>query len=123
MAKEERLGSIDIKLKHGGFTSFFRKFKSEGRSYGGLDFSDITALRHLLSNERARMLYTLKNNNPSSVYNLAKMLGRDFKSVRKDIELLKNFGFVRLISESKGKLHRLKPVINLDKIQITIYLQ
>ena len=51
------------------------------------------------------------------------MLGRDFKSVRKDIELLRHFGFVRFISEAKGKRHNLKPVINLDKVQLTIYLQ
>lgn len=122
MAKNERAGFIDIRLKHGAFSSLFRRFKAEGKSYGGLDFSDITALRQLLSNERARMLYTLKNNNPSSIYKLAKILGRDFKSVRKDLELLRNFGFVRFISESKGKKRRLKPVINLDTIHLTVHL-
>jgi predicted transcriptional regulator len=123
MAEKERVGYIDIKLKHGAFSSLFRRIKTEGRSYGGLDFSDITALRQLLSNEKARILFTLKNKKPSSLYELAKLLGRDFKSVRKDIELLRNFGFVRFISESKGKKQRLKPVVNLDKIQLTIYLQ
>lgn len=123
MAKNERIGNIDIRLKHGTFTSLFRRLTTEGRSYGGLDFSDITALRQLLSNEKARMLYTLKNKKPSSLYELAKMLGRDFKSVRKDLELLRHFGFVRFIAESKGKRKRLKPVINLDKIHLTIHLQ
>ena len=123
MAKKEREGFIDIRLRHGAFSSFFRRLKAEGKSYGGLEFSDITALRQLLSNEKARMLYILKNKNPSSIYELAKMLGRDFKSVRKDVELLRRFGLVRFISESKGKMHRLKPVINLDKIQLTIHLQ
>lgn len=123
MAKEERTGFVEIRLKHGAFTSLFRRFKAEGRSYGGLDFSDITALRRLLSNEKARILYTLKEKNPVSIYALAKMLGRDFKSVRKDVELLRHFGFVRFIAESKGKRHKLKPVINLDKVQLTIYLQ
>jgi predicted transcriptional regulator len=123
MAEKEREGFIDIRLRHGAFAAFFRRLKAEGKSYGGLDFSDIAALRQLLTNEKARILYTLKNRKPSSVYELAKMLGRDFKSVRKDIELLRHFGFVRLIAESKGKIKRLKPVINLDKIQLTVHLQ
>lgn len=123
MAKNERTGNIDIRLKHGAFTSLFRRLTTEGKSYGGLDFSDIAALRQLLSNEKARMLYTLKNRSPSSIYELAKILGRDFKSVRNDLELLRHFGFVRFIAESRGKRKKLKPVINLDKIQLTIHLK
>lgn len=123
MADKERVGLVDIRLRHGAFSAIFRRFKTEGRAYAGLDFTDITALRQLLSNEKARMLFTLKTKNPSSVYQLAKMLGRDFKSVRKDVELLKNFGLVRLVSEAKGKKQKLKPLINLDKIQLTLHLQ
>lgn len=121
MAKE-KARYVDIKLKPGAFSAFFRRFKVEGRKYGGLDFSDITALRQLLSNEKARMLWTLQNKNPASIYELAKMLGRDFKSVREDVELLKQFGFVRLIRESKGKRQRLRPVINMEKLYITLSL-
>ncbi|MFH1249281.1 MAG: hypothetical protein V1660_03955 [archaeon] len=123
MVEKERIGFIDIRLKHGAFSALFRRFKADGKSYAGLDFTDIMALRQLLSNEKARMLFTLKNNNPSSIYSLAKMLGRDFKSVRKDVELLRNFGLVRLVPELKGKKQKLKPIINLDKIQLTLHLQ
>lgn len=122
MAKKEQTANIDIKLKHGAFSVFFRRFKVEGRRYGGLDFSEITALRQLLSNEKARILWTLENQKPSSIYELAKLLKRDFKSVREDVELLKQFGFVRFIHESKGKRHRLKPVLNLKKLNISISL-
>ncbi len=122
MAKNDKTGHIEIKLRHGAFSTFFRRFKVEGRRYGGLDFSDVTALRQLLSNEKARILWTLQNKKPGSIYELAKMLGRDFKSVRQDIELLRQFGFVRLISETKGKRKKLKPVLNLEKLNITVSL-
>lgn len=119
---KEKARHVDIRLKHGAFSAFFRRFKVEGKKYGGLDFSEITALRQLLSNEKARMLWTLQNKSPASIYELAKMLGRDFKSVREDVELLKEFGFVRFIRESKGRRQRLKPVINLEKLHITLSL-
>lgn len=122
MANEEKTGHVEVRLKHGAFSTFFKRFRVEGKRYGGLDFSDITALRQLLSNEKARILWTLQNKKPGSIYELAKMLGRDFKSVRQDIELLKQFGFVKLISESKGKRKKLKPLLNLQKLSITISL-
>ena len=121
MAKENTR-HIDIRLKHGAFAAFFRPFKVGGKKYAGLDFSEITALRQLLSNEKARILWTLQNKKPSSIYELAKILHRDFKSVRDDVELLKQFGFIRFIRESKGKRQRLKPIINFEKIHITVSL-
>ena len=120
MAKEEKTGHFEIKLKHGAFSTFFRHFKVEGKKYAGLDFSDISALRQLLSNEKARILWTLQNKKPGSIYGLAKMLGRDFKSVRGDIELLRQFSLVRFVQEAKGRRKKLKPVLNVEKLSITI---
>lgn len=124
MAKEEsRTRHIEVKLRHGGiFSAFFRPFTARGERYSGLDFSDISALRQLLSNEKARMLFTLQNKKPSSIYQLAKTLGRDFKSVRKDVELLKQFGFIRFEAGGKGKRKSLKPVLNLSRLEISINL-
>ncbi|MFH0831836.1 MAG: hypothetical protein V1886_03150 [archaeon] len=120
MAKEEKEGHFEIRLKHGAFSTFFRHFKVEGKKYAGLDFSEISALRQLLSNEKARILWTLQNKNPGSIYELAKLLGRDFKSVRGDVELLRQFNLIRLSPETKGKRKKLKPVINLRKLNITL---
>jgi predicted transcriptional regulator len=64
----------------------------------------------------------LQNKKPSSIYELAKILKRDFKSVRSDIELLKQFGFVKFIAESKGKRRKLKPVLNIKKLHVTVSL-
>ncbi len=122
MADKGKVKEIDIRLKHGAFSAFFRRFTVDGRVYGGLNFTDITALRQLLSNEKARILYTIQNSKPKSVYELAKMLGRDFKSVRKDIELLRQFELVRFEAESKGRKKRLKPMLNLTRLQINLDL-
>ncbi|MFH0808492.1 MAG: hypothetical protein V1888_02650 [archaeon] len=84
------------------------------------DFSDVKLLRNLLTNEKSRILYALKNENPKSIYALAKLLGRDFKSVREDIKVLERFGFIEFHLEKTGKREALKPVLIIDKLQIII---
>jgi len=105
---------VDVNTKSGGFVS---KLIRDKKSH---NFSDIKLLRNLLSNEKSRILYTLKNKNPRSIYALAKILKRDFKSVREDIKVLERFGFVDFHAEKTGKRESLKPVLVIDKLQIVI---
>ena len=85
-----------------------------------LDFSDMKALRNLLTNEKARILYTLKYKKPKSIYELAKLLERDFKSVRTDIHTLERFGFIEFVEEKTGKRVSLRPVLVIDSLQIVL---
>ena len=105
---------VDVNVNKGNFVS---KLIGADKSH---DFSDIKLLRNLLSNEKARILYILKSKNPTSIYALAKLLGRDFKSVREDISLLERFGFIEFHSEKVGKRESLKPVLIINKLQIVI---
>jgi len=105
---------VDVNVNKGGFVS---KLIGADKSH---DFSDIKLLRNLLSNEKARILYTLKSKNPKSIYALAKFLGRDFKSVREDIKVLERFGFIEFHAEKTGKRESLKPVLIINKLQIII---
>ena len=84
------------------------------------DFEGLSSLRRLLSNEKARLLHIIKVKSPSSIYGLAKILKRDFKSVSEDIKLLQRFGFIDMISEKTGKRERLKPVLVIDELLIRI---
>ena len=119
MAKKTNIRNVTLSIESGTFTGIFRRLRGEKRGY---NFSGISALRQLLSNERARLLHTIKTNQPSSIYHLAKLLGRDFKSVRQDVKLLEKFGFIELDSKRKGKREMLKPVIAIDSVNITINL-
>lgn len=100
MAKKPRIRNINLGIEAGTFTGIFRRLRGEKKEY---DFSGISALRQLLSDERARILHVIKTKQPTSIYNLAKILGRDFKSVRQDIKLLEKFGFLELDAARKGK--------------------
>ena len=117
MAKQLRTNDVNLSIESGSFTGFFKRLSGREKSY---NFSDISTLRKLLSNERARLLETIKNKNPTSMYHLAKILGRDFKSVRQDIRLLERFGFIELDSITKGRREMLKPLLIIDRLNITI---
>ncbi len=119
MANKTSIKSINLNIESGTFTGIFRRLRGEKRGY---DFSNISALRQLLSNERARLLHTIKTESPNSIYHLAKLLGRDFKSVRQDVRLLEKFGFLELDSERKGKREMLKPILVADTLNINLSL-
>ena len=115
MAKNKKIRSISLSGKEGTFSTIFQRFKTTKKQE-----SEVTSLRHLLSNEKARLLHICKTKEPSSIYELAKLLGRDFKAVRQDIKLLEKFGFIELISSHKHGRERLRPVVDADEIVITI---
>lgn len=98
----------------------FSIFKKPGTSKKGYDFEGIKSLRQLLSNEKARILHTIKTQNPVSVYDLAKKLGRGFKSVNDDVKLLAKFGFIQLNKEKTKKRKRYRPSIIVDAINIHV---
>src|SRR3989344_3987421 len=115
MADKTRI--IDVYETGGTFSSVFRRFSYFNEEYNS---SDMSLLRQLFSNEKAKLLHTIKNKQPKSIYSLAKIVERDFKTVREDVLLLKKFGFIDLISDKKGKkiLHR--PIITANTINISI---
>ena len=95
----------------------FSLFKKQG-SPKKYDFEGIASLKKLLSNEKARILHTIKTEKPNSIYELAKKLGRTFKSVSDDVRLLERFGFIDLIREKSKNRVRLRPVIIIDTMTI-----
>ncbi|MEM4181559.1 MAG: hypothetical protein QXX68_00125 [Candidatus Pacearchaeota archaeon] len=97
-----------------GFISKFFKSKEQ------FDPADIAQLRKILSKERGRVLYFLKKEKISSIYQLSKLLKRDFKSVYSDLKMLEKFGIIEFFSEKKGKKDRLVPRILYDRIEFIL---
>jgi predicted transcriptional regulator len=77
-------------------------------------------LRSLLSNEKARILHVIKTKKPNSIYELAKLTGRDFKVVREDLKILEKFGLIKLVPNKEKERERLKPVLQTEKLHIII---
>jgi DNA-binding transcriptional ArsR family regulator len=93
------------------------RFKQEDREL------PVQAFRQLLSDEKARILHTMASKKPNSIYALARLLGRDFKAVREDLKLLESFGLVSLVKEKSGKRSRLRPVLAVDRLDISFELK
>ncbi len=117
MAKNIKTRTISIKGKSGAFSTLFHKFKGEKQD---INYNEIAAIRQLLSNEKAKLLHIIKTKQPASIYELAKLLGRDFKAVRHDIKLLEQFGFIELISSNKKGRERLRPIVDMDRLVLNI---
>lgn len=120
MAAKTRKRIVNLYITQNAFASIFKRLRGDRSEF---DFSALAELRQLLNNEKAKILNIIKNNKPESIYKLARILGRDFKSVREDIKILEKFGFVELKENSKGKRKMLKPVISIDNLQINMSFQ
>jgi predicted transcriptional regulator len=113
---------ITIAESKGTFSIFKPAFLSKESPKEEYDFEGISALRQVLNNEKARILHTIKTQKPISIYDLAKKLGRGFKSVSDDVKLLKRFGFIDLVEEKTKDRIRHRPEIVVDTITINIKL-
>ena len=118
MAEKSKTREITIVDEGGAFNVILKRFTGEK----DFDFEGLSSLRKVLSNEKARLIHTIKTKSPKSIYELAKILDRDFKSVSDDIKLLEKFGFVDMIAEKTGNRERLRPVLVVDSMHITVKL-
>jgi predicted transcriptional regulator len=81
-------------------------------------FTSIEAARNFLTRERLTLLRTIRTRHPSSLYELAKMLSRNFKNVQEDIALLERHGLVRVSKEPKGKRKVKVPEVPFEQIAL-----
>ena len=98
----------------------FNIFKKSTPSKEEYDFTGISLLRKLLSNEKARILHVIKTQNPPSIYDLSKRLGRNFKAVMNDVKLLERFGFIEIVEEKVKNRVRHKPEIVIENMIINL---
>lgn len=118
MAQKSKTREITIIDEGGRFDVLLRRFIGD-KDY---DFEGLSYVRKLLSNEKARLIHTIKKKKPKSMYELARMVKRDFKSVSDDIKTLEKFGIIEMVAERTGKRERLRPVVVIDSLYLHIKL-
>ncbi|MEW5744550.1 MAG: ArsR family transcriptional regulator [Nitrospirota bacterium] len=109
---------LDEALKEAGRT--YEKV-SRGEQVGektGLYFGSLKDMRRVLTERRVELLKTIKEREPSSVYELAKMLRRDLKNVLQDISYLEELGLVEITETKDRKI----PRVSYDKINFEVAL-
>ncbi len=83
-------------------------------------FTSIEAARNFLTRERLALLRAIRTHHPDSLYELAKIVGRDFKNVQEDIRLLERHGLVRIAKEPRGKRTVKVPRVPFEEIALRI---
>lgn len=83
-------------------------------------FNSIEDLRRFLTPERIRLIRIIKIKKPHSIYKLAKLLGRDRKSVTIDLDILKTIGLIDLKKKFIKKRITMIPRVNYSRINIAI---
>lgn len=83
-----------------------------------LSFETMDLFRSFFTEKRLEMLRAIRHRKPGSVYGLAKMLRRDLKSVRTDLDILVRLGLVR-VRKKKAKTrtgYKKVPSVDYDRL-------
>jgi len=109
----------------GGFRDTFKAVEAGRRltRREGVYFTSIEAARNLLTPNRLALLRAIRMKRPGSIYELAKITGRDLKNVQDDLRLLERYGLVRIghgRSSGKRKVRIPHAVYNEIALRIAI---
>ena len=116
---------LKVKTLDGMAADFKRAWKEagKGKSVREADeticFDSVEDMQKFLSPERIRLLKTVHEKNPKSIYELAKLLGRDRKNVTDDVKMLEGVGLIERKTARRGK-EKVKLVVDYDRIQMDI---
>jgi len=89
------------------------------KKHEAIYFDNLDAMRKVLTEERLRIVKTIKKEHPTSIYELAKLLKRDVKNTFDDVQFLAQAGLVEL-SKTKEVREKTTPKVNYDKILLEI---
>lgn len=85
----------------------------------GVYLANVETARAIFTESRLRIIHVLKFKQPKSIYDLAKLLKRDFKNVYYDVSFLAQLGILA-IEKSKIGLKQKKPTLICNKILFEI---
>ncbi|MCM2323780.1 MAG: MarR family transcriptional regulator [Oligoflexia bacterium] len=84
-------------------------------------FDSVASFRHFMTIQKIELLTAISTRRPMSIYELAKMVDRDFAAVLRDCTGLEQTGFITL-KESKDRKKTKIPLLRFDYVGLVIYL-
>jgi predicted transcriptional regulator len=85
----------------------------------GISFESLEVMRKVLTEERLKILRTIRKEHPASIYELAKILGRDRKNTFDDVQYLAQVGLIDLKKTKDGR-EKTTPRVNYERIMLEI---
>ena len=87
-----------------------------------LAFESLDVMRKFLTLQRQILLRVIRRKKPQSVYELAKIVGRDRKAVTEDLKVLEEMGLVTFETTVYNGRARSKPVSTYDIVRLEFIL-
>ncbi|MDD4975359.1 MAG: hypothetical protein PHY93_13450 [Bacteriovorax sp.] len=86
----------------------------------GIYFESLTAVRKILTDNRLEVWRAIRDIKPESITHLSEILGRGFRSVHRDVMLLKELGLIKLI-EGPGRRGNVQRLVSLyDELVLAV---
>ena len=86
----------------------------------GIYFESLAAVRKILTDNRLEVWRAIRDRKPESITHLSEILGRGFRSVHRDVVLLKDLGLIELI-EGPGKRGNVQLLVSLyDELALAV---
>jgi len=121
MKQQVRIRSLDDSLEN-----FRQTWKALARGKkvkraGGTYFTSLEAARRVLTPKRLELLRAIRREAPSSLYGLARLVGRDLKNVQEDVRALSEHGLVSLRKPRRSTGRRtVVPRVAFREIEVRI---
>ncbi len=85
----------------------------------GLYFESIEGFRKALTPKRLELLHLIREKQPESIQELARLSKRDIKSVATDIDILEGLGLIDMKRKKEGRKES-TPTVKYNKISLEI---
>ena len=108
--------TLDDTLREAGRTYDTISKGKETKKKTAVYFSTVKDMRRALTEKRLELLKTIKDRKPSSVYELAKLTGRDLKNVLQDVSYLRELGIIDVVDLGDKKV----PEVHYDVLSFEV---
>lgn len=90
------------------------------KSKKGEFFESLEAVRNFLTEKRLGLWRIIRDKEPKSLTELARLVKRDYKDVHQDVSILVEVGLVDLRKPKKAKTRAIKPVSLVDQLEFKV---
>lgn len=117
--------TFTIKSLEEGFKDFAEAFEAARlrltyKPRNEVSFTSLEAARNFLTPKRIALLHAIRIREPRSLYELARLVKRNFSSVFKDVAILRRHGLVQLSRVPRSRRRAVAPKVRYEAIRLQI---
>ena len=80
----------------------------------------LEAARRILTPERLKMLRIIKRKKPASLYALAKIMGKNFRAIYRDVGILSDVGLIQKEEYREGRREKTRVGVRAKEIHLSV---